>query len=89
MPERPSLSFTQLQAAMQAMIHQATQTPEEPVAMAIVDATGNLLAYATMDNLRCLAAVTRCVKPIRRPSWAWIPGPMPSGCTARDAASAS
>ncbi len=52
MPERPSLSFTQLQAAMQAMIHQATQTPEEPVAIAIVDATGNLLAYATMDNLR-------------------------------------
>jgi len=52
MPERPSLSLTQIQAAMQAMMNQATQLPEEPVAMAIVDATGNLLAYATMDNLR-------------------------------------
>jgi glc operon protein GlcG len=37
---------------MQAMMNQATQLPDEPVAMAIVDATGNLLAYATMDNLR-------------------------------------
>src|SRR5919106_2480862 len=52
MPARPALSFTQVQAAMQAMINRATQTPEEPVAMAIVDATGNLVAYATMDNLR-------------------------------------
>ena len=52
MPEKPSLSFTQVQAAMQAMTNRATQLPEEPVAMAIVDATGNLLAYAVMDNLR-------------------------------------
>ena len=52
MPDRPSLSFTQIQAAMQAMIEKAMQLPEEPVAMAIVDATGNLLAYNTMDNLR-------------------------------------
>jgi uncharacterized protein GlcG (DUF336 family) len=52
MPEQPSLRFPQIQAAMQAMIDRATQTPAEPVAMAIVDATGNLLAYAAMDNLR-------------------------------------
>jgi len=52
MPDRPCLSFTQIQAAMQAMIEKAMQLPEEPVAMAIVDATGNLLAYNTMDNLR-------------------------------------
>jgi len=52
MPEQPSLSFAQIQAAMQAMINRAMQTPAEPVAMAIVDATGNLLAYNTMDNLR-------------------------------------
>src|SRR6266849_7570424 len=52
MPDRPSLSFTQIQAAMQAMIEKAMQLPAEPVAMAIVDATGNLLAYNTMDNLR-------------------------------------
>ena len=52
MPDRPSLSFTQIQAAMQAMIEKAMQLPEEPVAMAIVDPAGNLLAYNTMDNLR-------------------------------------
>ena len=50
MPDRPCLSFTQIQAAMQAMIEKAMQLPEEPVAMAIVDATGNLLAYNTMDK---------------------------------------
>ena len=48
----PTLSFSQVQAAMQAMIARATQLPDEPVAMAIVDPTGNLLAYAAMDNLR-------------------------------------
>ena len=52
MPEQPALRFPQIQAAMQAMIARATQTPAEPVAMAIVDATGHLLAYAAMDNLR-------------------------------------
>ena len=34
------------------MIDKAMQTPDEPVAMAIVDDTGNLVAYAKMDNLR-------------------------------------
>jgi glc operon protein GlcG len=52
MPDRLSLSFAQAQAAMKAMIDQAMRTPEEPVAMAIVDDTGNLVAYAKMDNLR-------------------------------------
>src|ERR671914_1580604 len=52
MPDRPSLSFVQVQAAMKAMIEKAMQTPDEPVAMAIVDDTGNLVAYAKMDNLR-------------------------------------
>jgi glc operon protein GlcG len=52
MPDRPSLNLAQTQAAMKAMIDRATQTPEEPVAMAIVDDTGNLVAYAKMDNLR-------------------------------------
>ena len=52
MPKQPVLRFPQIQATMQAMIDQATQTPAESVAMAIVDATGNLLAYAAMDNLR-------------------------------------
>ncbi len=34
------------------MADKALQTPGEPVAMAIVDDTGNLVAYAKMDNLR-------------------------------------
>jgi glc operon protein GlcG len=52
MPDRSSLSFAQVQSAMKAMIDKAMQTPEEPVAMAIVDDTGNLVAYIKMDNLR-------------------------------------
>ena len=52
MADKPFLSFDQVQAAMKAMIDKAMQTPDEPVAMAIVDDTGNLVAYAKMDNLR-------------------------------------
>ena len=51
MPE-PALKLQQVQAAMAAMLAKAQETPEAPVAMAIVDATGNLEAYAKMDNLR-------------------------------------
>jgi glc operon protein GlcG len=51
-PDTSPLSFAQVQAAMKAMIDRAMQTPDEPVAMAIVDDTGNLVAYAKMDNLR-------------------------------------
>ncbi len=51
MPE-PALKLEQIQAAMQAMMDQAQETPDAPVAMAIVDAAGNLEAYAKMDNLR-------------------------------------
>ena len=52
MADKPFLSFAQVRAAMSAMIDKAMQTPAEPVAMAIVDDTGNLVAYAKMDNLR-------------------------------------
>ncbi len=48
----PELTFAQVKAAMNAMIEKGEQTPNEPIAMAIVDATGNLVAYAKMDNLR-------------------------------------
>ena len=48
----PELTFTQIKAAMGAMIEKGEQTPNEPIAMAIVDATGNLVAYVKMDNLR-------------------------------------
>ena len=52
MADKPFLSFEQVRAAMSAMIDKAMQTPAEPVAIAIVDDTGNLVAYAKMDNLR-------------------------------------
>ena len=51
MPE-PTLKLEQVQAAMKAMMDKAMRTPAEPVAMAIVDAAGNLEAYAKLDNLR-------------------------------------
>jgi len=46
------LSLDQTQKAMQAMIQKATQEPDRPVAMAIVDDSGNLVSYARMDNCR-------------------------------------
>lgn len=46
------LTFAQVQAAMKAMTDKARQTPDEVVAIAIVDSTGNLLAYAQTGALR-------------------------------------
>ena len=46
------LNRAQVRAAMKAMMDKAMETPNEPIAMCIVDATGNLEAYAKMDNLR-------------------------------------
>ena len=48
----PLLRLEQVQAAMKTMMEKAMQTPAEPVAIAIVDAAGNLEAYAKLDNLR-------------------------------------
>ena len=50
--QRPAISLAQAQAAMDAMLSAATQPPALPVAMAIVDDAGILMAYAQMDNLR-------------------------------------
>ena len=52
MATKPALTTEQVTAAMDAMLAKANETPEAPVAMAIVDAGGELLAYLTMDNLR-------------------------------------
>ena len=52
MLERPAISLTQAQAAMEAMLATATQAPATPVAIAIVDDAGILVAYVQMDNLR-------------------------------------
>ena len=51
MPDN-TLKREQIKAAMDAMMAKALETPYAPVAMAIVDSTGNLEAYAKMDNLR-------------------------------------
>ena len=52
MATKPSLTTDQVTAAMNAMLAKANETPDAPVAMAVVDAGGELLAYLTMDNLR-------------------------------------
>ena len=52
MATKPALTTEQVTAAMNAMLAKANETPDAPVAMAIVDAGGELLAYLTMDNLR-------------------------------------
>lgn len=52
MATKPTLTAEQVTAAMRAMRAKANETPDAPVAMAIVDAGGELLAYLTMDNLR-------------------------------------
>ena len=53
MATKPTLSTEQVTAAMDAMLASAkADAPNEPVAMAIMDAGGELVAYLTMDNLR-------------------------------------
>jgi len=46
------LKLEQVQAAMKAMMDKARGTSDTPVCMAIVDAGGNLEAFAKMDNAR-------------------------------------
>ncbi len=46
------LTAERVHAAMKAMMDEAMKKPNEPIAMCIVDAAGNLEAYAKMDNLR-------------------------------------
>ena len=46
------LKLDQVQAAMKVMMERAQATSETPVCMAIVDAAGNLEAFAKMDNAR-------------------------------------
>ena len=52
MSDPSPLTFVQVQAAMKAMTDKARQTPDDVVAIAIVDSTGNLLAYAQTGALR-------------------------------------
>lgn len=52
MKERSYITLAQAQAAMDAMLKKAMEQPHRPVAMAIVDDAGVLLAYQQMDGLR-------------------------------------
>ena len=89
MPDRLSLSFAQAQAAMKAMIDRAMQTPGEPVAMAIVDDTGNLVAFTKMDNLRLFSRRHALRKACTAAIVGMETGLTPSDCTAKGEASAT
>lgn len=52
MPDKSPLPFVKVQAAMNAMTEKAMKTPDDVIAIAIVDNTGNLLAYAQTGALR-------------------------------------
>jgi glc operon protein GlcG len=54
MYDKPMLSLGQVQRAMAAMLEKATQKPDQPVAIAIVDDVGSLLSYARMDRCRVI-----------------------------------
>ena len=52
MDQRPYITLAQAQAAMNAMLKKAMEQPHRPVALAIVDDSGILIAYQQMDRLR-------------------------------------
>ena len=54
MYSKPMISLDQVQRAMAAMLEKATQQPNQPVAIAIVDDGGNMLSYARMDRCRAI-----------------------------------
>src|SRR2546430_14533896 len=54
MYNKPMLSLDQVQRAVAAMLEKATQQPNQPVAIAIVDDGGNLMSYARMDRCRAI-----------------------------------
>ena len=55
MAQKPYIDFDQSQAAMRAIIAEVTKPGGLPVAVAIVDDAGNMVAYAQMDNVRLYA----------------------------------
>ena len=55
MSEKPFIDFEQAQAAMKAIIEEATKPGGMPVAISIVDDAGNMMAYAQMDHVRLYA----------------------------------
>ncbi len=71
------LKLEQVQAAMKAMMDKVNGTSETPVVMAIVDAAGNMEAFAKMDNARLFTrrhavrkAYSAAVLGIKTSAWA-------------------
>src|SRR5215470_233929 len=54
MYNKPMLGLDQVQRAMAAMLEKATQQPNQPVAIAIVDDGGSLVSYTRMDRCRAI-----------------------------------
>jgi len=54
MYDKPMLSLDQVRKAMDAMLNQATKSPDQPLAIAIVDDQGSLVSYARMDRCRLI-----------------------------------
>ncbi|MFQ6028707.1 MAG: heme-binding protein [Dehalococcoidia bacterium] len=52
MYRKHALSLREVRRAMNAMLNKATEEADRPVAIAIVDDSGNLLNYARMDGCR-------------------------------------
>ncbi len=50
MYQKPQLGLSQAQAAMNAILEVTLQDPAHPVAIAIVDDRGSLVAFTRMDN---------------------------------------
>ena len=54
MYDKPMLSLDQVRKAMDTMLNLATKSPDQPLAIAIVDDQGSLVSYARMDRCRLI-----------------------------------
>ena len=54
MYDKPMLSLDQVRRAMDAMLELATKSPDQPLAIAIVDDQGGLISYMKMDQCRVI-----------------------------------
>jgi len=50
--DKPMLALEQTQHALSVMLNRATQEPDRPVTIVIVDDLGNMLSFARMDRCR-------------------------------------
>ena len=52
MYDKPMLGLSQAQDAINAILGEANKEPDRPLAVAIVDDTGSMIAYGRMDRCR-------------------------------------